>query len=214
MNYLFFLKTIFRILKYIFFGYRRYAHILINVLISQPNSILEIGVYQGRRSIEMIEAAKIFPKKISYYGFDLFDLMNEDIKKKEISKIPLSQNEIYNKLDKLAEIKLYKGFSDKTLPKFVEKEKLVDFIFIDGGHSRETIYNDWINVKKLMKKNTIVMFDDYYIGQNSENYGCKFIFDDLDKNLYTWKVCYLKDIVYINNYSFKNSLTKLSKIIK
>ena len=39
---------------------------------SPPKKILEIGVYNGRRSLQMIEAAKIFNKDIFYKmkGFD------------------------------------------------------------------------------------------------------------------------------------------------
>lgn len=212
MKIIFFLKTIYRISYYVFFGYKRYAHLLINVLFSCPKSILEIGVYQGRRSKEMIEAAKVFSETVYFYGFDLFELMNEELLKKEISKFPLTENHIFNKLKKTAYVKLYKGFSDKTLPKFVDKQIPIDFVFIDGGHSRDTIYSDWKNVEKIIKNNSVVMFDDYYIGKKNDSYGCKFIFDNIDEKKYSWKLCSLKDDVLIENLNFKNSLVKLKKI--
>ena len=211
MKFIYLLKTMYRILHYVFFGYKRYAHILIRILFSRPKSILEIGVYQGRRSKEMIEAAKVFTNTVYYYGFDLFDLMNDKTLKKEISKVPLNEDQIYKKIGKIASTKLYKGFSDKTLPEFISKQILIDFVFIDGGHSRETINNDWINIKKIMKNNTIVMFDDYYIGKKNDSYGCKFIFDSIDTELFRWHICGLKDKVIIDNIRFKNALVELKK---
>ena len=44
---------------------------------------------------------------------------------------------------------------------------MVDFIFIDGGHAIKTIDNDWKHCSKLMKKNSLVIFDDYYLGDKN-----------------------------------------------
>ena len=69
----FFILTIFRVIIYVFFGYKRYANILLLILKFRPKNILEIGVYKGTRSLQMIEAALIFNNSIKYYGFDLFN---------------------------------------------------------------------------------------------------------------------------------------------
>ncbi len=37
----------------------------------------------------------------------------------------------------------------------------LDFVYIDGGHSYETVNSDWENVQKIMHPKTIVVFDDY-----------------------------------------------------
>jgi hypothetical protein len=86
--------TIYRIIKYLLSNTKRYSNILFLVLINRPITILEIGVYTGKRATEMIEAAKVFNNKIEYYGFDLFEMMNDKILKKEFSKIPLSKKKI------------------------------------------------------------------------------------------------------------------------
>ena len=39
----------------------------------------------------MIQAARIFNKNIEYFGFDLFEMINSNIQKKELSKIPNSK---------------------------------------------------------------------------------------------------------------------------
>ena len=50
----------------------------------------------------------------------------------------------------------------KTLPEVSKNLPQMDFIYIDGGHSLETIKNDWDYTKNLMHKGTIVLFDDYW----------------------------------------------------
>jgi hypothetical protein len=41
-------------------------------------SIVEIGVYKGKRSKELIEVARIFNNNVNYYGFDLFDNLKKN----------------------------------------------------------------------------------------------------------------------------------------
>tara|TARA_B100001121_G_scaffold302724_1_gene315662 strand:- start:1435 stop:2082 length:648 start_codon:yes stop_codon:yes gene_type:complete len=163
----FFILTILRILKYLLSKKRRYSNLLINILIERPKSILEVGVYNGNRALEMIQAARVFYNEINYYGFDLFEDFQKNILEKEYSKIPISRKKITNKLSHYGTIKLYKGFTEKTLPKFLKKKILVDFIFIDGGHAIKTIENDWKYCSKLMRKNSLVIFDDYYLGNKN-----------------------------------------------
>ncbi len=160
----FFILTNFRILKYLLSKKRRYSNLLINILIERPKSILEVGVFNGNRALEMIQAARIFHNEINYYGFDLFEDFQKKILKKEYSKIPISRKKIIHKLSNYGAIKLYKGFTEKTLPKFLKKKIFVDFIFIDGGHAIKTIENDWKYCSKLMRKDSLVIFDDYYLG--------------------------------------------------
>ena len=59
-----------------------------------------------------------------------------------------------------------------------------DFIFIDGGHSVETINNDFNFSLKMIKKNGFIILDDYY--HNNKNLikyaGCNNLIDNLDNN--------------------------------
>ena len=63
-------------LKYFFSKTKRYLNIFFLIIKSKPKSILEIGVYRGIRSSEMIQLAKIFNKNVYFYGFDLFENIN------------------------------------------------------------------------------------------------------------------------------------------
>ena len=193
INFFYLVLTILRIIKYLISDTRRYSNILSIILYYKPKSIAEIGVYRGVRSREMIQAAKIFNKNIEYFGFDLFEMINKKIQKKELSKIPYSKKDIQNKLSKHAKVKLFKGYTKKTLDKL--KNKKVDLIFIDGGHRLSTIQNDWIKSKKFQKKNTIIIFDDYYLNNKKiiKNYGCNQVVNKISDKNYTKKFFFFTD---------------------
>ena len=124
----FFIKTFLRIIYYIFSNERRYLGLLLLILYYKPKNILEIGVYNGRRSIQMIEAAKIFKNNVEYYGFDLFEDLSPKMLKNEASKKPMAITKIKKLLAGHEKIFLYKGFTNKTLKKFIsEKKKLILF---------------------------------------------------------------------------------------
>lgn len=79
----------------------------------------------------MIRAAKIFNKNISFYGFDLFENITEKKRVKELSKIPLPELTIKKRLKKISNnVFLYKGYSHKTLKKFITKKKLILFLLM------------------------------------------------------------------------------------
>ena len=194
--------TLYRIVKYLTSDTKRYANILFFILFYKPKTILEIGVYTGRRAKEMIDAAKVFNSKIEYFGFDLFEMMNKKILKEEMSKIPNSKKNIYSKLRKSAKIRLFKGYTYNTLPKL--KNTKVDFIFIDGGHAVKTINTDWIKCQKFIKKNTIVVFDDYYLNDSRiiKKFGCNIVVNKISKKIFEKRLCKLTDSFY-SNYNNK-----------
>ena len=155
---------------------------------------MEIGTWNGRRALQMIERAKIFhpAEQIEYYGFDLFELMTKEVNKEELSKKPPTQEEVQKLLASTgAKISLFQGFTQNTLPQVVGKFPIMDMIFIDGGHSLETIANDWNYSLPLMDKNTVVIFDDYYFDR--DDVGCKQIIETIDPNEYEVRVLPRRD---------------------
>ena len=70
-------------------------------------------------------------------------------------------------------VQLYKGFSETELPK-IDMSK-IDMIFLDGGHSYETVKNDLFLILKGIKKNKIIICDDY----DQLDYGVKKAVDGL-----------------------------------
>lgn len=174
MNIIALITTLKKIIFYKISNTKRYSELLFNTILLRPKFILEIGVYTGRRSLEMINASRIFNKEVSFFGFDLFESITEEKIKKELSKKPENKKKIYNKLKKFStKVKLIKGNTLSTLRKFKAKKK-IDLIFIDGGHSIKTIENDWKYSIKLLNRNGLIVFDDYYVGDKNiiKKFGC------------------------------------------
>lgn len=175
---------------------RRYRNLLDTIYNNQSKRIMEIGTYKGEHASQMIETAAIFnPKEeIEYFGFDLFELLTDEECEKELSKKPPAKAITEERLAKTgAKVKLFMGYTKDTLPKFVEEmknQKPLDFIYIDGGHSIETIELDWNWVKQLMSKETTVIFDDYYSNDEKEieGFGCQSLIHSLAKEKYSIEV--------------------------
>lgn len=78
-----------------------------------------------------------------------------------------------HKSSNYAHFALAQGISHVELERFRKSElertfgtQYVDFVFIDGGHSLETIMKDWMVVQSIMDEKTVVIFDDYYPNTN------------------------------------------------
>lgn len=173
---------------------KRYRHLLQETKQQQPKVIVEIGVYNGLRAMELLETAALHNKmtEIEYYGFDLFRSLSEQEMKAEYSKQPNSKQEVQQYLEKSgANIQLHEGFTTDTLPAFTSQwsatNKTADIVFIDGGHALETIEFDWQQIEKIMDANTVVIFDDYYTCDNTNaiaEIGCQKIIDSLSASMY------------------------------
>ncbi|MFC1731689.1 class I SAM-dependent methyltransferase [candidate division KSB1 bacterium] len=182
-------------LFYYFRAPKRYRYIFKNIKNIKAKNILEVGTWNGSRALEMIKCAQRFtsPSDISYYGFDLFELIDDDIYKEELSKYPPTKQEVQKKIGKTeAQIYLFQGNTKETLPEAIKKLPKMDFIFIDGGHSIETIQSDWENIKTLMHANTVVLFDDYW--RNRVDVGCKAIVDNINEDIFNVEILPIVDI--------------------
>ena len=184
----------------------RYKNLLNAVYQTRAQTILEIGTFSGKHACKMIETACLFHDvgDVTYYGFDLFEHLSDELLKAELSKKPPSKEIVQATLERAgASINLYQGYTHDTLPKFVQTHDpsdRIDFIYIDGGHSIETIESDWKYVQELMSPNTLVIFDDYYRNEEPEmdGFGCQSIIDALDPEVFETHVlkpenCFKKD---------------------
>lgn len=195
-------------------GPDRYTQIFQNIRYRKPLNIMEVGTWSGRRAKEMVLEASKFNKieDIHYYGFDLFEEIDQKTFKDEISKWPPTEKDVKDKLDILgANIHLYKGNTMITFPKYINSLPKMDFVFIDGGHKLETVKNDWTFTEKLMDDNTVVIFDDYW-PERAEFGGSKKIVDSIDTKVY--KVEILKIIDKIENKDFGKFSIQLAKVTK
>ena len=172
------------------------ANILINQIeIYKPKNFLEIGVFQGVTSRNICEVLdKIHKGKFLFHGIDLFENTNKDIDNNEMThkhnklsnpfkhlifNIILKKNlfsleSISDFLKKFKDnIFLYKGFSHDQLLKI--DLSTIDMIFLDGGHSYETVRSDLSIILESIKKEKIIICDDY----DQVNYGVKQAVDEL-----------------------------------
>lgn len=176
---------IYQIKKFLRLGNLPYRYDQIYKIIDQrrPENIMEIGVWTGERAKKMISIVSKYKKssEINYYGFDLFEVMDQEKFSKEVSKQPPQINDVLSKLNKTgANINLYKGDTLKTLPELWSSLPPMGLIFIDGGHSIETIENDWFYSSKLMDQGSVIIFDDYWL--NRSDAGAKFTVDRIDRS--------------------------------
>lgn len=164
----------------------RYDQLFDEAKKKRPKYIMEIGVWKGERAKKMIELAKRYntADSIHYYGFDLFETMDEEKYNKEVSKQPPSMDTIEEKLKVTgAHIHLFKGDTTKTLPDAASNLPEMDLVFIDGGHSLETIANDWQYVSTMLGSGSTVIFDDYW--SNRTDAGSKVTVDSINKDEYS-----------------------------
>jgi predicted O-methyltransferase YrrM len=144
----------------------RYSQLIAACYRAQPAAILEIGTWNGERAQQMLQVA---PGAV-YYGFDLFEDATEQTDAEEMN---------VKRHDVLAEVEvrlrgyrahLTKGNTRHTLADFYHP---VDFVWMDGGHSVETIASDFANVRRLAMPDAEIYLDDYYTGPiDTDKFGC------------------------------------------
>ena len=148
----------------------------------KPKNVLEIGVFCGVTSRNICELLKTnFGSDFRYYGLDLFGstktssvdeiepkfLENQKfsnplktiyynfIKKENLN----SKISVQNFLKKFSQnIELIEGDTRVTLEKVPLSE--IDFVFLDGGHSYDTVMNDLQKLFDSMKNNSKIVCDD------------------------------------------------------
>jgi len=177
------------------FRLMRYNDLIEEVKAAEPKLIMEIGTWNGITALEMLKYAP----GAKYIGFDLFEEATKETDEQEFNvKAHFSITEVADAMwEKQKDFILVKGNTRETLPAFcdnyleyaimrgvtnLEDFKKPDFIFIDGGHSVETIQSDWDFVKQVAAEGATVIFDDYY-SPEVEGMGCNKVVKDLKHEL-------------------------------
>jgi hypothetical protein len=172
---------------------RRYANLFRTIYKFRCRNLVEIGTWNGVHAEQMIHVAALRSgvTAVRYAGFDLFEALTEQQLREEFSKRPPTYEQVAARLGATgAEIKLYQGNTRETLPEALDELRRADLVFIDGGHSIETITGDWDAVQRSMGPHTTVLFDDYYPdpGPELQGLGCQTIIDALDMSRYAVEV--------------------------
>ncbi len=156
-------------------GMSRYTQLLDEIEKVKPRSICEIGTWNGNRALQMIQTAAKYrqTQQINYQGFDLFKSMTGEQFRREFSKAGWEVEIVQRRLDATgANIELIEGDTNTTLNTNLKMH--TDFIFVDGGHSEETIKHDTVTALDILNysPDAVLVFDDYYHVGKPEGVGC------------------------------------------
>ncbi|MDH5447702.1 MAG: class I SAM-dependent methyltransferase [Candidatus Bathyarchaeota archaeon] len=148
------------------------SHSFLNEYISRNEckKIMEIGVADGENAMTMVKVAtrNCSPEEVEYYGFDLYESNRMEQVRQKLKETR-------------CKFKLFKGDSVETLTRVLKTLPKMDLIFIDGGHSYETVKSDWENSRSLIHDETAVFFHNYDFS------GVKKIVDNISREEYQVK---------------------------
>jgi hypothetical protein len=162
-----------------------YGQIFVDLVKQQnPKNFLEIGVFTGVTARNVCELLYLINNKDFFYlGIDLFEDFHEAISDEVVPEFLVKKQNFSNPLKSLVynfllkeklnslgsvskflkkfqnNIELKKGNSLNILPK--TDLKIFDMIFVDGGHSYETVKFELDIILKSIKDNCLVVCDDY-----------------------------------------------------
>ena len=157
---------------------KRYKQLIDCIQLYKPQTILETGTFNGQRAIEMSLAAFQHHDTVTYIGYDLFEnaTLESDIKEFN-SKAHNTVKVIRDRLNQFAEkmkekkkvfnFRLVAGDTKETLQhpilvststgETVINPSDVDFAYIDGGHSDDTVKHDY----NILKDVPVIIMDDF-----------------------------------------------------
>lgn len=124
----------------------------------------EIGTHHGGTAYQLVAHFAKRVDNVTYYGYDIFDDVRGDrqfAKKERNGKGAGSLDRAKTKLAKAnkrygnVSYEFFKGLTTDTLTKPV----VFDFVYIDGGHSYESVKHDY----SMVKDSKIIVFDDVKI---------------------------------------------------
>ena len=156
----------------------------------------EIGTHKGNTSLQLIKYLSQKNSHIKFYGYDVFDsaIGNTDFNRKEFNgKGGASFEYVSIRLENLKkqitnfDFYLYKGLTTNTL-----ENTYFDFVYIDGGHSYDTVKHDYEKVSN----SKLIIFDDAQ-NKNNANQVPMFL-KELEKDI---EVEYFQRWAIVRNYA-------------
>jgi uncharacterized Rossmann fold enzyme len=163
---------------------KRYEQLTKLVAFCRPRKIIEIGAHKADRALLMCREALKHNEKVHYIGYDLFDEATPETDAREMNgKGSGSLVTCQQRLDALRtefEGFTYELVAGDTRTTLHGTDLWADFVFIDGGHSVETIRGDY----EAVKGSRVIAFDDYYSGPIDTNqFGCNAVLAGIDHEI-------------------------------
>lgn len=127
---------------------------------NKPNlNFLEIGCWEGKATLWLLENILTHESsKISV--IDTFEGSPEEDGMKNLDLENIFNIFKHNTQEYNNKINVYKGYSNHILKQLGNKE-LFDFVYIDASHTAYGVLEDAVLVHPLVKKEGIIVFDDY-----------------------------------------------------
>jgi hypothetical protein len=126
-----------------------------------PEHIAEIGTHKANTASQMIKTLAPKVKKLHYTGYDIFDFAIDNVEfnksegnGKNGAALEHSKG-VMRKMSKRFDNFTYdlnQGFTTDTLV----EPRIFDFVYIDGGHSYDTVKHDY----SMVKDSKVIVFDD------------------------------------------------------
>lgn len=154
---------------------------------ARPKKILEIGSFEGRSTVFMIENASKYQDDIEIHCVDPWCSYKELAAMDFVAVEARFNANVKETLEKVADKNVtvikHKGTSLEQLSKLVVEGHLstFDWVLVDGSHMAVDVLYDAIFAFKLAKVGGVIIFDDYNVEEAS----------DLENNLEFPKVAIL-----------------------
>lgn len=158
----------------------RYDQLRVLIDEAKPKTIVEIGTHRAARACMICLQALQHNREVHYTGYDLFEDATPETNETEmngkgVGSLLIAQQKL-GSLQRAHPGFAYRLVKGNTRDTLHGRSVLSDFVFIDGGHSVETIRGDY----EAVKGSKIIVFDDYYLsGADTSKYGCNEVVRDL-----------------------------------
>lgn len=164
---------------------------------NKPINYLEIGLLHGANIISVANTYGLH-KDSKLYGIDPFEDYDEYDEYKNQQKASynrfINNIEIYGIKDKII---FSRGYSNNEILKY--DDNFFDIIYIDGNHESQYVLEDAILSFRKLKKNGILIFDDY-----NDN-----TMPDLKKAVDAFINCYYKSITVLGERDYQLFIKKI-----
>lgn len=142
-------------------GDRRAIYYLISKL--EPSSVLEVGTHIGASTIHIAAALNTSRVKegltANLTTVDILDV-NSNVKKPWLKYgTKYSPAEMINKLNCDSFVKFV---TDNSINYTTNCKQKFDFIFLDGSHAADIVYQEIPRALKLLNKNGVILLHDYF----------------------------------------------------
>ena len=179
---------------------------------SKPLRILEIGTFEGKSACWMSDNILDHPES-KLFCVDTFQ-GGED---HQVEGDPYQLDTLYSRC--MENLKQSKNFdkifvvserSDEFFAKYGSmstniEDDFFDLIYIDGSHLEKDVYNDGLSGFKLLKKDGLIIFDDYG-WPSPEGYPIRQALDQLDNKLAWTPIHTFWQRMYVHNGSYKGEI--------